>query len=536
MSNEIETLAKELRNMLTASGGTLLSKVSPTLGAHVVEDGDEQPTVLDAQYLLDEAIQQISHTQGKAAADRLLGSGPLRFEPLKIRGHEAAIAWGGVSYDAFRRSGSGAMHYVLQLIAAELRETMAQVSPPTPTSTWDVGKPAEQGVAPANETTPARPTWSLVMAVLTVVVIGAIAIRPLVWPPDELSDQAGSARLTESDVPECLAPGEGDVGEISDMIEESVEKLAVEGLCGYQPSAWLGQVVFQELRLRGQIWGGVLAWRQDEQVEVRILELGPWQSYLRIGGGSGIRSPILGGLPEGQPVEINGRWQIPLSGAAEMYGEAADGTFYWMPAAAAEKWRDEGGSESWLGWPTSSPYWRQGQLTVDFEGGSVYQASDGTLQTRPPGVDPETELGQITEILNSVITAADGTSWIVDSSGGRWWISSGLAWHCANAEEQRSRQDLSGTAVHMLPYRGHVRCPARVPGFATTGSLDIQLYCEDQFERNALMVEDPEPGWQCGRSNPPLMVQDLCEWQYGETASAIWTPGDRHSWRCEQRL
>lgn len=531
---QCQVLSDELRRIVPARPDAILSDIAPELEQIAAQYlSKEAPlSVLDVQPLFDDALGEIAHEQAKEAARCLLEGGESRFRPLKIRGAEAGIAWGNVTYGAFRRRGSGGMEYVLSLCARailEICEKQSDVIGGTPTSSLEPIVSSDPG---DRKDSGARDNW--LRRGVVIAVVGMMLGATVMAQPWKRNDQrlAGIEDGANPAVPECVPPGSGDIGSLSSPIAKQIEELLPLQLCGHSEAEWRGSVVFQELKSRGQIWGGVLAWVDEIGAEhVQILELGPWQSYLRIGGGNGSRSPLLGGLPVGDPVEENGAWRIFLDGGAELHGEARNGTYYWLPSIAAAKWQAEGGPEGWLGRPTSSPYWRNGFLSVDFEGGTIRQLSDGSLSAIPPEISPSSELGPADKIVGTVITAADGTSWVVDGSGGRWWVSSGGSWMCSNAEDLTSLTNLSGSAIHLLPYKGHVTCPVIVEGFPNQGGVNIALFCHDQMNLVATEVDGPEPGWRCGYSGPPLDPKDVCLWQYGSSVRPL-VQGDRYNWRC----
>jgi hypothetical protein len=327
--------------------------------------------------------------------------------------------------------------------------------------------------------------------------------------------------------------------EVADAIISEADRsgLDTDGMCLAGSPVKREEVYWQSVVTdAGRPAGGIIAFEDRGEPTAVYLNYGQWQSYIRIGGGDGSRSPAMAGLPSGTTTVVNGRYWMELTGDVGLVAEAEDGTYYWLPTPAADTWEDEGAADGPLGYPTSSPYLSPSGLRQDFEYGHlVLQTTTGTLDVVL--ADPAPTLSDAgSDIVGTLVSAADGTGWFVGTDRRRWWVPDPATWSCLGGETNQSFAQLTGGEVHLLAYGGVATCPASPEmGWPAGYSLDLNQYCSATLEPGATsqLVGDE---WNCispdGATTVLITADEACRWQYGPAAEASTTPGEPYSWAC----
>ncbi len=337
-----------------------------------------------------------------------------------------------------------------------------------------------------------------------------------------------------------------------------------EGSCMDHRVAHRGAAYWQQFSSNNRLGGGIIAFRMGQGVGTGVaadgevvgsqdgvgegagqmtavyLPLGLWQSYFRIAGGDGSRSPDMAGFPTGEVIDLSGsdageHFQMEVFGEITLIGEEPKGTFYWMPLVAREVWLEAEASDSPIGWPTSSVYISDGLLRIDFTDGYLEQDDQSII--RAFGVDDVVGgLGELDMLKGRIVRSLDGTGWFVDQELQRWWIPDGQTWNCVGGDGNVVLSELRGYEVHALAYGGVARCPMSADGFAPVGGgLDLGLYCHDRMGAGS-EVQLVEAGWVCqGEAGiDPIDQAEACWWQYGLAAGVVVDSDDDRHWQCEQ--
>ncbi|GJM38064.1 MAG: hypothetical protein DHS20C19_14310 [Acidimicrobiales bacterium] len=301
--------------------------------------------------------------------------------------------------------------------------------------------------------------------------------------------------------------------------------------CAVEAVTERGGLYWQELRLEMRARGGLLGLPDGR---VLYLNAGQWRSYIRIGGGDGTLSPTWGGLPTGEVAETEDGWSLELDSEVELVSTAIDGSYWWLPGTAASMWSAAGRSGGEYGDVASNPYRVAEGVRQDFANGYLLLDTAGALAWNALG-DPSSELPPPEELRGRIVTAIDGTGWLIDDELRRWWIVDIEHWYCAGADKNAVDQPVSGSAVATLQYGGVLDCPAAQSGVNPRGgTTSRKVYCESAVQTGA--TERPfEGGYGCtdGVNTVPIDLDDLCTWQYGPGAIGVLAPSDPSSWRCE---
>ncbi len=521
---DVEELTEEIHGLVSARAELELGEdSSPTLFA--LAGPEEKIRVKDLQDDLDVMITRMPTAEYRIVMGVLLGSGPRRYAPVSERSDaaiEAAQLTGGK--DAFRRRGSGTRWYA----EAELAETWLSLS----------GDPGQLSADQMPTTGPPQDRrwsgygrWLVVAGIL--VALAAIGLVRLVAGQGQTGGSDGALSCLPVGIGPDVAP---DIGEAIAVLAE-VE--FGEAVCGREPALLVDDVVFQPVEIGHLEAGGILAWPDQDvlgQVKLVSLNLGQWQSYTRIGGADRSFTLLRGGRPTGEIKAFRDRWQLVLDGGVETFAEDPEGTYVWVPTAAMAVWESEGGPDGWLGWPTSSPFLRDGgNLVVEFQGGYLRQETDGSISAVEPLIDPDEELGDVELLIGTAVSTVDVTGWLIGDGPTRWWIPSGQVWTCSGADSVRRPEIFTSTAIYRIPYGGVATCPARIPGFDdSSGGVDLAVYCSSNNLGALSFLDSGEGGstWACGgRETKP---DDVCTWQYGSDVVATADPHDRYSWLCHR--
>ncbi len=274
-----------------------------------------------------------------------------------------------------------------------------------------------------------------------------------------------------------------------------------------------GGVQWQELQRHGLTTGGFIGTDNDAPL---LANRGQWRSYIRVGGGDGSESPARAGALTGEVVETDDGWSLGVDSGVALLGEAEDSSFYWLPEIVVEAWAESGRSSGIAGRPTSSPYVADGGLRQDFENGYFTLAGSGDLAFTEVA-DPAAELAGTGDLRGRIISAGDGTGWVVDDQLRRWWLPDVAHWNCAGGEANHVARGLSGSAVHTLEFGGVAHCPTHRSGFSPVGgSNDLTSYCRAHHDAPAT-AEANADGWFCStpQGDEPIDPVESCAWQYG---------------------
>ncbi len=484
-------IASELRALLKERAETELDPAAfPHLIQLAASRGLDTPAIraIDLQELLDQAVANVPDDIARQSLEALLGSGSLRFRSVKERATSAARN-SGVSYDAYRRKDTGRMSTDLHLLAQQL--ACATPAERVNTEQANAGLPPDTpGTAPPGSLGDGSRRRSVAAFAVAVIALSALGIGALVMRRGDDGPTVAAEPLTESTIEPssttsadpaakaatpaaevaldttgesgCVAPG--DTSRSDDQTVAAAAAVAARSgdapadACGAENLIKRGDVYWQRFILDDRLIGGFIAYEFEGETRAMFLNLGQWQSYMRVGGGDGSRSSNMAGFPTGELVPIGDLTSLAVTGDALLTAEDPEGTYYWMPKVASEVWLAQGAGEGPLGDPTSSVYITDGAFRVDFERGYLEQLMDGRLDDVL--VDDVTDgLPALDEMSGHLISAFDGTGWLIDDDGRRWWIPDGERWDCAGGTDNMVASGLPGYAIHSLPYGGVATCP-----------------------------------------------------------------------------
>lgn len=522
------------------------------------------PTVVDLIDAIDLVIDDLRDPAGEGAARQLF----LTDWPggaLKTRATAAAAEY-GISYDAFRRKrvagGTSRLDDLVNRLALLLVEASSSGTEET-TPMLPMTQPEVLGA-----TTSTLPSKNVLLAAVALLVSLA-GIGALVAAANENRDDTSSRAATstqpvspgstesaaevavtgdgvaatavptndtiEATAPEAtacsLAPGEG-APAMQELIDDTEAEAIIAGLgCPSELAELRGSLHFQRFHRGINATGGIIGLPDGE---ILTLNIGQYQSYIRIGGGDGGRSSTLGGMPTGVVSQVGAdEWRYQLDSKVLLVAEQQDSTYYWLPEIVATKWLETGGREGVYGAPAGSPRVTGEGIRQDFENGYLVLVSEGELEWRPlldDGSEKAPEIG----ISGGIISAADGTGWFVDEREQRWWIPDLRTYECVGGGANQRKSDLPGHEIHAMPFGGVVQCPAVVQGlYPAEGGLLLDEFCKDTISALATArFDDVANQWWCqATASVPVNLGDACRWQYGPAAVAV-ENGDG-GWRCE---
>ncbi len=526
-----ERLQAELRLLLTKAKAAPVTDLDfphllSALALHAEKAGPGDVLVVDLQPLLDRRIEQVADELTRERLGYLLGSSPDRFRALQERGTNAAHV-DATTYNAYRRTGGGRMHTDLLLLAREVERGLS----------GDTEKSNRSR-------SPLLPIVALALLSLVILVWWlsgrADDIQSATDSPSAAAAEPASISLTPTTDQASLTTSSPDEGPfIDDWIQECaaigatlslIEEDEIEAARTIARSAEVpprscagsdverrGRAYLQELKVDELLAGGVIL---DSRVgSPVVLGLGPWQSYIRIGGGDGSRSTTLGGAPTGEFTKLveNGLWEMEVTGDVLLTSEDRNGTYYWMPNIATDRWRADQAGENMLGNPTSSLWITDGAFRVDFERGYLIQRTDGTVETQQLS---EEQLQPPERVEGRLISSIDGTGWFVDDELRRWWIPDLDRFDCAGGTRNQVANDLLGGQIHSLSYGGVFVCPTvRDVTTFVEGALSLDLYCRLVLSAGSVILDGRQ---YCATDTISTEVEpsDVCRWQYGDHAVA----------------
>lgn len=303
--------------------------------------------------------------------------------------------------------------------------------------------------------------------------------------------------------------------------------------CPMDTAVRRGSLYWQRIELNGQHDGGIII-RSDDHASV--MNIGQFQSFMRIGGGDGSRSEIIGGLPDGDAFEGPDGWEYPLDSDVLLIGELEDSTYYWLPQIVGGPWTQAGRSRGIHGGPAGSPRLSPEGLRQDFENGYFVLLPDGELVWRPVS-DVRAGLPKDEDLPGRIISAADGTAWLVDADLRRWWIPDAPGFFCAGGDPNVLAEGLAGYAIHTLEIGGTLRCPPQLfDVHPSLGVVYFEGYCHVRYSTDVRVERESLTARRCVRGESTLIsveAADVCEWQYGLGAELI---VDGEDLRCRRVL
>lgn len=195
-----------------------------------------------------------------------------------------------------------------------------------------------------------------------------------------------------------------------------------------------------------------------------------WSSYREIAGRS---SPENAALLGGYPVAVEHVADadivaIHLTTGGMLLGRRDDSQLFWLPAQVLDAWHAHGGLDGALGLPTSNPYFVDGQVVLDFEGG--YMADEmtalaalmlGAEAQSAVVLDEEARAAPLAGVAvrGHLVRQGSGVSWWVDAEGVRHWVPDAEVWYCRGGDEAVAADELRGWAVATLALGPPARCP-----------------------------------------------------------------------------
>ena len=544
-------LADELHDLLKLRSADLESVETPILDELIKMRGSGE-----VRAEINAAIAAIEVEETRRAAGALfreLGSSI----SMKERGTAAAAHY-AISYDAFRRDrGDGRpsrLREVIERVAQEMYSsqleaksnrrwmpiaglvTLILVAFGTVALSQREGSPPNSETAqssrPSGEATPppeSSPTTTapLADATSTLAPVSPEVTVPFLEQGPLLGEVEAECDFTAGEWTEDRVPVEA---VSSEFVKAYQANGGLDIGCPSSAVSERGGLFWQSLRRFGRTNGGLLGLLDGS---VLYLNAGQWQSYIRVGGGDGSRSPGIAGAPTGRVLEIEGRYVLELDGEVELVSESVDGSYYWVPEIAVERWVPEGRGNSQYGNPTGSPYLTPTGLRQDYENGHFVLVGSGQVEWTAVG-DPGDVLPAPDRLVGRIIGAADGTGWLVDSELRRWWLIDPQHWFCAGGQENVLKSGLPGYAIHTLEYGGVATCPAHLSGVeASRGGLVITEYCASAVDVDSRAEKQDDGTWACvkGAASRQLTVGDVCTWQYGSSALGV-TNSEGLAWRC----
>ncbi len=562
MTNEeadFESLHAELRSLIRTRSPEAVAELDlPTmdrLGGTGAGIGTE-PLIANYQSFLDGAIRRLPEGPYSRAAAALfadLGSGA----SVKERNTSASGSF-GIGYDAFRRAGASGVSKEDEIIRAVADVMMSKPSTSSPDSSMGRAGAIESSRGPLGGRLVAGVVVAGVVAALGLFVIvqdhggsssassasplvssttasvpstsassssttasststaPTILIQPTSIAPDPF---VGSKRLGEVEVDCQFGPGETDGSTDSSASWTAAFQATYRSAggkealgCPNEPMTDRGGMQWQELQRFGFANGGLIGVTGRD---VMLLNRGQWRSFIRVGGGDGSASPALGGFPTGDVVETSDGWFMKVDGEIELIGEGEDSSYYWVPKIVLDLWDEAGRSAGIHGSPAGSPRIVPEGVRQDFTNG--YFLFEGGGLDWVPVDDVSEDLPPAEELLGHIISAADGTGWLIDDELRRWWLVDIPAWACAGGSPNEIAKGLPGYAIHTLDFAGVATCPAEAGGaYSAGGALEIDTYCTNSISIGA-RAEVVDDRWNCveGAVRQEIDMQLLCQWQYG---------------------
>ena len=183
----VADVASDLRVLTSLrSRSAVRDRVLPAIDTHLPTEvlGDREGRFAALQELIDHSIAEMVDPAHKAAASELLGSGPLRWQPLTRRGPRAANAF-QLGWDAYRRrresTGASVLDETLAELAAAIDRSGGSAAPLEPVT---IVETARTGTTPRTITLPPqlpqRRIGRIAAVVAAVAVLGAAALAVIV--------------------------------------------------------------------------------------------------------------------------------------------------------------------------------------------------------------------------------------------------------------------------------------------------------------------------------------------------------------------
>lgn len=445
----------------------------------------ESPAELCAA--VDAAVEAMDSDAHQEAARWLVGSGPLRWEAVKSRQHEAAKVF-DVKTDAFRRKRTKGRPSREDEVLTELARAIQAAPAGLGSGRIDNGTRATTvavadseivpvgtgpGTGPGTGTgsgspgdplvdTPdggsARRRWRWLLPIGLAVVA---AVAGLGWRLGGRPDDRGSA------VPSL---GEGCPHEVSggDLVTDPVITGAVRNHfdvsggeaqygCALAPLVALpdSPLSYQEFGSPGKTPREVIVAYDDGRV--LTVPFAAWGSYRQIGGKAGDQAYAIAGDPVGLRVTGAAAY-FDLGTDVQLVAEVAEAPYFFVIPIVVEAWEANGGVVGELGLPTSNPYVRDGNWRQEFQTGYL-EASPNLAEIRwKPVESPRSELPPDEEVAGRIVAQLDATSWYINGDLQRLWIPDHLVWECLGGDGNALTHNTPGYAVAQLPYGGIATC------------------------------------------------------------------------------
>jgi hypothetical protein len=492
---------------------------------------------------VDEAVAAMDPGPHQEAARWLVGSGPLRWEALKSRQHEAAKVF-DVKTDAFRRKRSGDRPSRETEVLSELARTISATR--ADEEQGDEEGADGEGTAPSpsgrrrpvagDEAGPFSSRWAnrLVPATGLAAAVGLVLVGWLV---------ARSLGSLDPDPPLVVALPEGcphEVGDLEGVTDEHgfgdmirshfrISGGEEELGCPLTPVELLpdSPLAYQEYGTEGETPGLVILGFEDGRS--MTLPFAAWGSYRQIGGRSGDQAYAIAGEPIGLRITGSVAY-VELETDVQLIAEAAEAPYFFVIPLVTADWAARGGLDGELGRPTSNPHMRDGRWRQEFESGWLEAATDLKDITWHAVDEPRQELPADEAMAGRIVGQLDGTAWFVTEDLHRMWIPDGLVWDCLGGAAEAVSVNVPGYAVAQLPYAGLATCEQ-----SRIRPLDFASYCASIGSGRSAAAIGGTADWACVQAGDETGTIDLDHacLRYGADRQLVTlAEGDPLGWRC----
>ena len=511
----------------------------------------DSPSAISAA--VDGAVASMDAGAHQEAARWLVGSGPLRWEALKSRQHEAAKVF-DVKTDAFRRKRAGERPSRETEVLNELARTItanraadrgADGAVDSDKADGDEVDGDETDPVPAGERPsasggtstllPARWPKRLITATGVVVALGLALIGWWVAGRDMLTEVGQP--LVVSFVDGCqFEVGDWEGGDdehgFGDTIRAHFDISGGEDEygCALTPVETLpnSPLAYQEFGEAGETPRRAILGFEDGRS--MTLPFAAWGSYRQIGGKAGDQAYEIAGEPVG--LRITGSiTYVELATDVQLVAETTEAPYFFVMPLVTAAWEARGGIDGELGRPTSNPHVRHGNWRQEFESG--WLEMDGSLEeiSWHAVEEPRQELPPDEVIAGRIVGQLDGTAWLVTEDLQRMWIPDGLVWECLGGSAEAVDTSTPGHAIAQLPYAGLATCDQ-----SRVRPLDLARHCASVGDDGtSAAVIDRSADWACvdaGGEAHTIDLSDLCL-QYGSDRQLVTlSEGDPLGWRC----
>lgn len=182
-----------------------------------------------------------------------------------------------------------------------------------------------------------------------------------------------------------------------------------------------------------------------------------------LAGGYFGRIGMLARLQDGLPVATDMYGKNPvahLQGGGILIGHGLDGPAMYIPGLAMGRWEGLGGWDGELGLPMADINYRDGRLAQDYEGGYMYQNTDGEILAVVVGDEQISEaLAPVDEAIPGVLQGYDHTAWWIDGDRARHYIPSNEVLECLGGEPVIVLFEAPGWVSAQYPEGEPAACP-----------------------------------------------------------------------------